>query len=119
MSETVVKTLGNHGQVLVLFVILLPLILLGIFGLAAYGSMLYEEKKLTNIAHIACNYAYGERSYESIENIIIQNDSKVEHIELKEQDSSTKVVLEKEIPILFINQNTTVRVVVDCKKQER
>ena len=50
------RHLDNRGQVLVLFLILLPVILLGIYALFSHFTLKYEEKNLKHIAEIACVY---------------------------------------------------------------
>lgn len=65
------KIINNKGQVLVVFVIILPLMLLGFSIFIKKGYIYYEKTKIENILKVACNSKNPEE-------LIIKNDNKIE-----------------------------------------
>lgn len=112
------KSLDHHGQVLILFVILLPVLVLGILGITIHFSTIYEKRKLTHIAELACNYALEESNEKKIQSMVVKNDAKIEKVIIKRSDQSVTVTLEKMEPILFLNQEISVKTSYECKKLE-
>ena len=80
---------NNKGQVLVMFVILLPVILLlmGVFLEKMY--LINEENKLENIIDIACKS-------NDIGGTIKKNDNNLE-VEIKTVDNKTVVIVKKNV----------------------
>ena len=110
------NSLGNHGQVLVLFIILLPVILLGVYALFSYFSLKYEQKNLNHIAEIACEYELAGKSEEEVKKLILENDKETE-IKIVEGNSQSKsLTLKKEVATLFLNYKTTVLISVECSR---
>ena len=112
------KFLNNQGQVLILFVILLPVLLFGIFGTIIHFSTIYEKRKLTNIAELACNYALKESSKEKVRSIVTKNDAEIEKVDIKRKNQSVNITLEKEMSILFLNKKISVKASYECRTVE-
>jgi len=108
--------LGNHGQVLVLFIMLLPAILLGIYALFSYFTLKYEEKNLNHIAEITCQYALTGKDEEEIEKLVHKNDKGVKIESIEGNVLNKSVTLKKEVDTLFLNYKTTVLVSVECSR---
>ena len=89
--------MNRKGQVLILFLLLLPVILVLFAFVVDKCYMLYEESKLNNIGNIACNYMQEENDIIKINQLIIENDNKIEEINLE----NNKIVLEKDIKSPF------------------
>ena len=110
------RTLNNRGQVLVLFIILLPVILLGIYALFSHFTLKYEEKNLSHIAEIACRYSLTGKSEEDVKKIVLENDKHAEVKKIEGDSESKSVTLTKEVDTLFLNYKTTVLTSVECSR---
>lgn len=97
--------INNKGQVLVMFVILLPVILLlmGVFLEKIY--LINEETKLENIIDIACEST-------DLENTIRKNDNNLE-VEIKTTDNKKTVIIKKNIKGFI--KNYDIKVNKTCK----
>lgn len=108
--------LDNQGQVLVLFIMLLPVILLGVYALFSYFTLKYEQKNLNYIAEIVCDYVLLEKSEEEVRKLIWENDTAAEIEEIDGNSQNKSITLKKEVDTLFLNYKTTVRVSVECSR---
>ncbi|NLA33901.1 MAG: pilus assembly protein [Tenericutes bacterium] len=94
----------NRGQILVLFVIILPLVLL----IAAYvidmGLIMYEENRLKAINDSVIDYVQGKQEVTEaeIKALIVKNDNKVVTKIIMEEKHIT-IMLEKEVNSIFGN----------------
>lgn len=93
--------MNRRGQVLVLFVILLPIILAFMGYVFDQCYILYHKNNLQNTARIVCRYALNEENLENIENLALENDKDISVITIKKDP--TTIILEKEIPSVFGN----------------
>lgn len=96
------KTINNKGQVLVVFVIILPLMLLGFGIFIEKGYIYYEKTKIENIIKVACN---SENPIEIIE----KNDDKIE----------SKMIIENDIIIIEANKkvlNNMIKIKKVCEE---
>ncbi len=93
---------NNHGQVLVIFVILLPLLCLFAAYVVDASYISYEKNKLDNINEIVSDYiaSKSQIEIEDIQNLIQENDK---DIIIKKIDINNKIdiELEKEIKSIF------------------
>lgn len=107
----------NHrGQVLVLFVILLPVILLGVYALFSYFTLKYEQKNLNHIAEIACEYSLLGNSEEKVRKLILENDKDVQMEKMEGDFQRKSITLKKDVNSLFLNYKTTVSISVECSR---
>ncbi len=109
------SSLNNHGQVLILFILLLPVLLLSVFAFLSYCTARYEQKSLKNIAELSCHYALEGKEENEVRELIKKNDSEIEEIEIKWKTKQVEIVLKKEITILFLNQKMSIQESVECE----
>lgn len=93
--------MNNKGQVLVMFVLLLPLF----FILTAYvvdkSYMLYESNKLNSINHSVINSIVNSSlTNDEIIELVHKNDNDITIVEVT-LEPNIKIVLEKEINSIF------------------
>lgn len=93
---------NNHGQVLVIFVILLPLLIMFSFYVVDTSYMAYHKNRLDNINAIICDYAITHENVneDDIGKLLRKNDKNavIKKIELKDK---VNIDLEVEVPSLF------------------
>lgn len=89
--------MNNKGQVLVLFLLLLPVILILFAFVIDKSYLLYEESKLNNIGNIACDYILEENDINKLKQLVIENDNQINNIKLVDDE----ITLKKEIKSLF------------------
>lgn len=109
------KSLNQQGQVLILFIMILPIILLGVFVFLSYCTVRYEEKNLKHIGELSCRYLLEEKEENKVRELIQENDSNIKEIEIKWGTKLVQIKLTKEIPILFLNKKMTVQKSVECE----
>lgn len=97
--------MNNRGQILVMFIILLPLVLL----LAAYtidmGLVMYEKNHLEGINASTVDYAmehFDSITVEKINEIVAKNDQTITTKVIISENQIT-IVLEKQIKSIFGN----------------
>jgi len=88
--------LGNKGQVLIIFVMILPILLLILGYVIDIANIGYEKNKLTNLA----NLVLEEDNIVNMENIINLNDNKID-FNISEQEGKIKLELKKRIKSIF------------------
>ena len=93
---------NNHGQVLVIFVILLPLLCLFTAYVVDTSYISYEKNKLDNINEVISDYASNSSKIEieDIRNLIKENDKDI-IIKKIDIDNKINIELEKEINSIF------------------
>ena len=93
---------NSHGQVLVIFIILLPLLILFSAYVVDTSYMAYHKNRLDNINAIISDYAvsHDDATEEDIGKLLRKNDSNaiIKKIELKDK---INIELETEVPSLF------------------
>lgn len=92
--------MNRKGQVLVMFVILLPFILM--LGAFIFDKLyiLHYEKELKNTAGIACRYALTEEREEEIKKLVYKNDIDISEISIDREKGIT-IGLVKDIDGVF------------------
>lgn len=94
--------MNNKGQVLVMFLILLPVVLI----LFAYAIdkcyLLYQQNNQKNTGNIVCSYALNTNKTDNdIRQLALENDSKLNSIKIIRSDNQAVITLEKEIDSIF------------------
>lgn len=90
--------MNNKGQVLVMFLILIPFILILFAYVIDKCYLLYQENIQKNIGSIVCNYALDNKNEENnIKQLALENDSKLEKIKITKKNDKVIITLEKNI----------------------
>ena len=99
--------MNNKGQTLVIFVIMLPIIVLGIIYVFLKVYSTYEKKKQENIINIICEEYKKNDDINKLIELGTKNDNTMK-IEIKRIEDSIKVNIEKETFLkINIRTNTT------------
>ncbi len=99
--------MNNKGQTLVIFVIMLPIIVLGIVYVFLKVYSTYEKKKQENITNIICEKYKKNNDINKLIELGTKNDS-TQKIEIKRINDSIEVNIEKETFLkIKIRTNTT------------
>ena len=105
--------MNKKGQVLVLFIIILPLVIF-IFGMVIGKVYLYGEKmRQEDLAKSACNYYKDGKSISTIENIILKNDND-QAIKITNKNNKVKIILVKQVDSL-LNKKSKVKTEIICE----
>ena len=95
--------MNKKGQVLVLFLMMLPVIIV-VFGyLVDKCYLFYENNKLNNIGSTVCSYATLESGINKVKQLALENDKNLTKININKKNNKIEIVLEKEIDSLFGN----------------
>lgn len=70
--------LNNKGQVLVLFVLLIPIFLIIILLVVDIGSLSYEKNKMKNICDLTLDYMDSESDINKVIDYVKKNDNNIE-----------------------------------------
>lgn len=87
--------MNNKGQTLVVFVLILPILILGIFYIFITTYSKYEKNKQNNLIDILCKYSKEETDIKKIMQLSNEND-KTQKIEIKRLKNSIQITLVKE-----------------------
>lgn len=94
--------MNNKGQVLVMFLLLLPVLLLLFAYVIDKCYLLYQENSQKNIGDIVCNYALDSNKTENdIKNLALENDPNLKTIKITRKNNQVEIILEKEIDSQF------------------
>ena len=85
--------LNNKGQVLVLFVLLIPIILVVLVMVVDIGNLSYQKNSLNNICNLTLDYISEENNIEKIKEYVKLNDKNIDNIEIK----NDKLILKKRV----------------------
>lgn len=96
--------MNKKGQVLVLFVIVLPLIIFIISMVIAKVYLYGEKKSQQDLANSACSYYKKGKSVDEIKEIILEND-KEQTIKITDNNNTVKIILVKYIDNLLSKKN--------------
>ena len=113
--------MNNKGQVLVTFIILLPLVCI-LFGYVLDQCyLLYQQKELKDIADVVCKYALNEKkSAAEIKQLALENDKEIEKIAMTRKDNYVQLILEKKEKSLFSRlvgkDSYQIKVEMTCKE---
>ena len=86
--------MNNKGQTLVIFVLILPIIILGIGFIFIYTYSNYEKNNQKNIINILCKQYKKDNNIDEIIKLGNAND-KTQEIKIKRIDDSIKITLTK------------------------
>lgn len=111
--------MNNKGQVLVMFLVLLPVVLILFAYLIDKCYLLYQENSQTNIVDIACSYALdNNKTDDNIKQLILENDSEIKNIRITRNNNQVIIKLEKNVNSMFGNligiDTYTVRTKTKC-----
>lgn len=102
--------LNNKGQVLILFVLLIPIFLLILVLVIDIGNAMYQKKELDNICSLASEEALNVDDIK-LEEFIKLNDNKIDKIIIDENNITLKKqvdgILSSIINIKVFNVETT------------
>lgn len=91
---------GEHGQVLVSFILILPFILVLFIVVIDQGMLLLDKNNLNNLAYYACEYK--NNNDEQIKKILKENDKKLTNIKItRDKDEIIEVSFQKETEAIF------------------
>lgn len=85
--------LNNKGQVLVLFVLLIPIMLLILVLVIDIGNLSYEKQALHNICKLGSEFYKEDKNIEKLDNYIKLNDKDITNIYV----NNNELKLEKEV----------------------
>ena len=105
--------MNKKGQVLVLFIIVLPLIILLISMLIGKVYLYSEKKYQQDLANEACRYYKKGKSIDTIKEIILENDSN-QAIKITNRNDTIKIILVKNIDNL-LNKKNKVKTELICE----
>ena len=117
--------LNNKGQVLVIFVFLIPILVLVFAFVADYGNVLYHQNRLNSINKTALIYAKnhkGDYDIEKVKELVRKNDNEAKINKCEDQDKKITLVLKKSIKSYFGNTiginkyNITSKYTMDVEK---
>lgn len=93
---------NNHGQVLVIFVILLPLLFLFCAYIVDISYISYNKNRLDNINNLIKDYVLDNPNVEidEVGKLVRQNDKEVMITKISLEDD-IEIILEKEIKSIF------------------
>lgn len=92
---------NNHGQTLVAFVLLIPIISILLFMVIDYGLMSYETRKVSNIMKSAIEYGLHNLDKNNVvdkmNDLIVKNidEDTILNLEVKIENGNIIIVLEK------------------------
>lgn len=99
--------LNNKGQTLVIFIMILPIIVLGISFILIKVYSTYEKNKQNNIANIICEQYKKENDINKLIELGTKNDD-TQKIEIKRIKDSIEITIEKETFLkIKVRTNTT------------
>lgn len=98
--------LGNSGQSLVLFVLLIPLMLLVLVIVIDCGKIMVEKKELNNVTKMVVDYGVSNINEDEVDNSMInlfELNIKGATIEVNVSDSEVSAISEKYVKGIFSN----------------
>lgn len=110
--------LNEKAQVLVTFIILLPLICLLVLFFIQKLMIISERNYLNSIAQDACNYYIKTSNISKTTSLLNKNDSKLTDIKIIEKENQILVEFKKEIQDLFnfFQDNNELHMEVTCNR---
>ena len=93
--------MNKHGQTLILFVILIP-ILLGLAALVIDVSLIVSKSvELKEVSKTIIENVWGDATEEEIRNLFIKNDIPVGHLVVEIQDEEIRIQNDYEVAAIF------------------
>ena len=117
--------LNNKGQVLVIFVFLIPILVLVFAFVADYGNVLYHQNKLNSVNKTALIYAKNHKEdydIEKVKELVRKNDNEAIINKCEDKNKKITLVLKKSIKSYFgniigiNNYNITSKYIMDVEK---
>ena len=105
--------MNKKGQVLVMFVLLLPVLFLGIYFIYLKIDLYLEKKEQTRIIEKLCDYYEKDKDIDKILELGTKED-RTQTIEINKLDNNLEITLYKEKELLNINNK--IKTVKECKK---
>ena len=99
-----IKKLNNHGQVLILFIIFIPIFIALLAIAVDLGLIAYNRKDLNGISIAALSYVkqnIKDYEKEEIRKIVLENDKNITVVKLDDNDQNVVLVLKKSINSIF------------------
>lgn len=118
MKKKLIQPLKTNGQVLICFVLILPLLLIGILFSVEISLNIIEKKNLEEIANITCRYALKEKNKEKIEQLAYQNEKEIRDIEILREKDKVSVTLTKNKKNILGSNKKKIQVTLSCRKEE-
>ena len=106
------KRLNNRGQVLIIFVALIPVLLLLFTFVVDYATVLYNQNKLNSVNKTAMYYVRDKKdnyTVDKVKELITRNDNSVDILICEEKNNVFTIKLSKTISSVFgriIGKNT-------------
>lgn len=92
--------INTHGQVLVPFILILPVILLILAVVVEQGMLLSEKNNLNNLAFDLCGYS--DKDNQTLEELLLKNDTNLVNIKIiREENNIIEVTFQKEKEAIF------------------
>lgn len=85
--------LNNKGQVLVFFVLLIPIFLVIFVMVIDIGNLSYQKNSLNNICNLTLDYIKDEQNIDKIKDYVKLNDNKINDIKI----NNNELILKKEV----------------------
>ena len=104
--------MNNKGQVLVLFIMLLPITFLLIYLVYSQIFLYGEKKNQQDFAYRLCNYYKDGKSINDLEDISKENDNETS-LEIKELNQGIEITLVKVVKDI-INKENKIKTVITC-----
>jgi len=98
--------LNNKGQVLVIFVFLIPILVLVFAFVTDYGNVLYHQNRLNSVNKTALIYAKNHKEdydIEKVKELVRKNDNEAIINKCEDKDKKITLVLKKNIKSYFGN----------------
>ena len=98
------KRLNNKGQVLIIFVALIPVMILLFTFLVDYSNILYHQNKLNSVTKTALYYVRDNKenvSVDKVKELVKRNDNTVNILVCEEKDNIFTLKLSKTISSVF------------------
>lgn len=113
-----IKYLNEKGQILVIFIILLPLIILITFIFFQKLLLINEENHLKSIANDACSYYIKSNNKDKVIKLLKENESTIQNIIITTNKDEVIVEFDKEIKDLFnfFNDNNKMHIKTTCNR---
>lgn len=93
--------MNKHGQTLIIFVILIPIIILMTALVVDTGLLMFENRKANNVLDNAITVAFKKNDQRVIEDLLKQNDIPTKELKITSDNSDWIVELDYKINALF------------------
>lgn len=110
---------NKHGQVLVSFILILPVILLILAVVVDLGMLLADTNNLNNLASNICKYS--DKDDQTLKSLLLENDKSLVNIVItRDKDKITEVSFQKEKKAVFGKivgyKESNIKIKNECKR---